>query len=232
MMKIIKKMITMLIQIQSIKWIASIVIFGLSTIACASNNTTNNTNDQLSLYGFLLAIILLGSFLALLALLVWSNYWIIKKKDFKLNLAGLLLPAGSIRGLLALLLTGSYVIFLLWGMVTKQTDGSMYTDLIDAFTVLVGTVVAFYFGGRLATPRSDNVGGSNLPIFSILLKENAKAPPVPLPGNKWVLVKDDDTKRNTDTPASLNEGDTVEIGGRYAPDYQVNDLPKGKSKDS
>ena len=68
---------------------------------------------------------------------------------------GLGLPRGSIRGMLALWMVGSYLLFLAFapalakaGEFTKEIVESVMT----AFGPLVGAVLAFYFAGRSAAP--------------------------------------------------------------------------------
>lgn len=98
-------------------------------------------------------------------------------------LKGLGLPEGSIRGLIALLVIGSFIIFLFFGkpvvstvtlepmilngavvldlsnpdapipIMTTKTDTTLYTTVITAFGTLTGAIAGFYFGGRSAEPR-------------------------------------------------------------------------------
>ena len=68
---------------------------------------------------------------------------------------GLGLPRGSIRGMLALWMVGSYLFFLVFApaLATISTfDKDVVEQVLTAFGPLVGAVLAFYFAGRSATP--------------------------------------------------------------------------------
>ena len=80
------------------------------------------------------------------------------------------LPRGSIRGMLALLAVGSFVIVLTLGGETNETtttnqDGSTTTvthrvigpfeQVVTAFGTLTGAIIGFYFGGRSSGSNPD-----------------------------------------------------------------------------
>ena len=67
---------------------------------------------------------------------------------------GLGLPRGSIRGMLALWMVGSYLLFLVFAPILATTTSSenVVDQVLTAFGPLVGAVLAFYFAGRSATP--------------------------------------------------------------------------------
>ena len=68
---------------------------------------------------------------------------------------GLGLPRGSIRGMLALWMVGSYLLFLVFAptlATTEQFSEDVVESVMTAFGPLVGAVLAFYFAGRTATP--------------------------------------------------------------------------------
>ena len=68
---------------------------------------------------------------------------------------GLGLPRGSIRGMLALWMVGSYLLFLVFAPALAATAGfdeGVVQSVMTAFGPLVGAVLAFYFAGRSATP--------------------------------------------------------------------------------
>ena len=69
------------------------------------------------------------------------------------DLRGLGLRRGSVRGLLALLVVGSTVNFLLFG---AEVATSNFTEIMAALSTLSGSVVGFYFGGRTATTAPAN----------------------------------------------------------------------------
>ena len=62
---------------------------------------------------------------------------------------GLGLPRGSVRSMLALLIVGSTINFLLFG---SEVAGEHFTEILAALGALTGSVVGFYFGGRTAAP--------------------------------------------------------------------------------
>ena len=66
------------------------------------------------------------------------------------ELRGLNLPRGSIRGLLALLAVGSFVIVMVLG---APVLGSSFDTVLAAFGTLTGSIIGFYFGNRGATPQ-------------------------------------------------------------------------------
>lgn len=63
-------------------------------------------------------------------------------------LKGLALPEGSIRGLIAFLVVGAFVIFVFFGRRSFGESEDLYTTVLTAFATLTGTVAGFYFGGR------------------------------------------------------------------------------------
>ncbi len=67
------------------------------------------------------------------------------------RLRGLNLPNGSIRSMMALLIVGSFVNFLIFGAPLIQ-DTATSTNIITAFGTLSGSVIGFYFGSRTSAP--------------------------------------------------------------------------------
>ena len=65
------------------------------------------------------------------------------------ELRGLGLPRGSIRSMLALVIVGSTVNFLLFG---EALAGSHFSEMLTALSTLSAAIIGFYFGGRTATP--------------------------------------------------------------------------------
>ncbi len=68
---------------------------------------------------------------------------------------GLGLPRGSIRGMLALWMVGSYLLFLVFAptlATTEKFSEDVVESVMTGFGPLVGAVLAFYFAGRSATP--------------------------------------------------------------------------------
>lgn len=70
--------------------------------------------------------------------------WIGKSRKTKIEeLRGLNLPRGSIRGMLALLSIGSFLIFLVLGH-----NAANFSEVVTALGTLTGTMTGFYFGNR------------------------------------------------------------------------------------
>ena len=67
-------------------------------------------------------------------------------------LKGLALPQGSIRGLIAFLIVGGFVIFVFFGKEAVDKD-DLYTTVLASFGTLTGAVTGFYFGGRGSEAR-------------------------------------------------------------------------------
>ena len=66
------------------------------------------------------------------------------------ELRGLNLPRGSVRAILALVIIGSFVIFLVFMPFVSGEANSLDKALV-AFGTLSGAVSGFYFGGRTGT---------------------------------------------------------------------------------
>lgn len=66
------------------------------------------------------------------------------------NLKGLNLPEGSIRGMLALLSVGSFIIVLVLGHGIPEMKDH-FDQVVTAFGTLTGAVIGFYFGNRGST---------------------------------------------------------------------------------
>ncbi len=82
---------------------------------------------------------------------------------YRLQIRGLGLPNGSLRGLMALLILGSAVNFFLFG---QAVSGEYFGEVLAALSTLSVAVVSFYFAGRAATKspeeqQSRTRGGEN-----------------------------------------------------------------------
>ena len=100
--------------------------------------------------GALLTVILVGFPL--------YSYWIGKSKSGKCpELKGLNLPAGSIRGMLALMSVGSFVILLVLGPGAPEMK-EYFDKALAAFGTLTGAIIGFYFGSR-GTAAQDGTAG-------------------------------------------------------------------------
>ena len=118
------------------------------------------------------AILGLGaSVLFVYALTMWRT-WCWKRTNKKPRLKGLALPEGYIRGLLAFLIVGAFIILLLFGKgpltteirvtddmaktITITPDPSLYTAVMASLGTLAAAVVGFYFGGRVTQQAQDS----------------------------------------------------------------------------
>ena len=79
------------------------------------------------------------------------------KREKSAPLKGLNLPEGSVRSMLALIIVGTFVIFLVLG-----DDVGHFQKIVSAFGTLTGAVLGFYFGNRATTtqPNTAGTGGS------------------------------------------------------------------------
>ena len=72
------------------------------------------------------------------------------KRDKSAPLRGLNLPQGSVRSMLALLVVGTFVIFLILGHEVDKFD-----SVVTAFGTLTGAVIGFYFAHRGAEKQRE-----------------------------------------------------------------------------
>ena len=75
------------------------------------------------------------------------------------ELRGLNLPRGSIRAMLALLVVGTFMNFLVFG--GSAFDGETFDKILAALVGLTGSVIGFYFGGRSAAPAPSELSGGS-----------------------------------------------------------------------
>ena len=149
-----------------------------------ANSTANNVNasgadsmdkmNECSECGLsMMTCVGLGAFAILLLVIIVTTFWVYIR-TCKLpvsSLRGLLLPNGTIRSILALLIVGSYIIFTIFGYsfifdIYKSSNASIdvgaittiYQTIITAFTGLSAAVIGFYFGARAATPSPALLG--------------------------------------------------------------------------
>ena len=81
--------------------------------------------------------------------IVWPILAAVKTVDASESRA-LSLPRGSVRAILALVIVGSFVIFLVF--MPFLDDLEHLDKALVAFGTLSGAVTGFYFGGRTASP--------------------------------------------------------------------------------
>ena len=74
-------------------------------------------------------------------------------KEDTSNLRGLNMPRGSLRGMLALLVVGSFVNVLVLG---GPVLGDSFEIVVSAFGALTGSIIGFYFGSRSAGQKGSN----------------------------------------------------------------------------
>ena len=82
-------------------------------------------------------------------------------KSTKENVRGLGLPSGSIRGMVALVIIGSMINFLLFGHHCLEKEE--FDSVLDTITTLSVAVVAFYFANRtsIQKPPTDPANSGN-----------------------------------------------------------------------
>lgn len=97
-----------------------------------------------------------------LPLLVAQSVWLVlvgvgaplasrlSAKTRESELRALNLPRGSIRAVLALLVVGTFMNFLVFG--GPAFGGEVFDKILAALVGLTGSVIGFYFGGRSAAP--------------------------------------------------------------------------------
>ncbi|MBE8182802.1 MAG: hypothetical protein HAW61_04695 [Candidatus Portiera sp.] len=105
---------------------------------------------------------------SIIGALCLGNYILVARKDELMGeVRGLGLVRGSVRSILALFIVGSYINFAIYGYpliselmevnassnnaAFRSVEG-VYGNILSALTGITGSVIGFYFGGRLATP--------------------------------------------------------------------------------
>ncbi len=119
--------------------------------------------------------VLVGVLLLIYAVAVWRT-WNWEQGSKEPPLKGLALPDGSIRGMIAFLLVGAFILFIFFGNdvlsstsqetktydangkiveTTTTVDTTLFTTVLTAFGTLTGAVAGFYFGGRGSQARDE-----------------------------------------------------------------------------
>ena len=94
----------------------------------------------------MIPLITAESILLLVVLVILPIYSVRKTKNrTDILLKGLGLPQGSVRSMLALIVVGSFVIFLVFGGSALSANGR-FSEIVAALTGIAGTIVGFYFG--------------------------------------------------------------------------------------
>jgi hypothetical protein len=117
---------------------------------------------------------MVGILLLIYAVAVWrTRNW--EQGSREPPLKGLALPEGSIRGMIAFLLVGAFIMFIFFGNgvlsspqetqkydangklveTTTTVDTTLFTTVLTAFGTLTGAVAGFYFGGRGSQVRDE-----------------------------------------------------------------------------
>lgn len=89
--------------------------------------------------------------LLIVAILYPLIAWFVEKRYFNdhSNLRALNLPRGSVRGILALVIVGSFILMLVFG---GNVFGEKFETVVAALGSLSAAVIGFYFGARVASP--------------------------------------------------------------------------------
>jgi len=86
-------------------------------------------------------------FIVILLLPFCAVFWAKRADKSGIELKGLALPKGSVRSMLALVVVGSLVIFLVFGAAAMpEKMESRFTEIVAALTGIAGTIIGFYFG--------------------------------------------------------------------------------------
>ena len=102
-------------------------------------------NQLLWAEGILLVVVLV--------LMPIYSYCVAKWQSVEIKeLRGLNMPRGSIRGMLALMSVGSFIIVLVFG---SEIPEMRFEQVVTAFGTLTGAVIGFYFGARSATAKRE-----------------------------------------------------------------------------
>jgi hypothetical protein len=129
--------------------------------------------------------VLAAILVAIYATALWrTQLW--TQGSSKPALKGLALPEGSIRGLIAFLVVGAFVIFVFFGR-RAVDDDDLFTTVLTAFGTLTGSVTGFYFGGRASQAASEAQGGTeegDRRRPKVPEGDQADAPPVEMEGNQ------------------------------------------------
>ena len=109
--------------------------------------------------GNIIPLLIAEGILLVVALLVLPAYAALKARTGDdVELKGLGLPKGSIRSMLALIVVGSFVVFLIFGASALPKDSSRFNEIVAALTGVAGTVIGFYFGSG-GSGSSGGTGG-------------------------------------------------------------------------
>ena len=78
------------------------------------------------------------------------------------EIRGLNLARGSVRALIALLIIGIFVVFLVLGSPHFQNSAA-FDNIVTALAALSGSVTGFYFGARAATSSPESSNDQEMP---------------------------------------------------------------------
>ncbi len=117
------------------------------------------TQDKLSqcednLYGYYLAFLLVILIGYPIISLLFFKY--IKNGSDIPKLKGLGLPEGSIRGMIAISIIGSFLMALIFGLLSNCISSDKLSTVLTGFGSLSGAVIGFYFGSRSSEQKKGN----------------------------------------------------------------------------
>lgn len=137
---------------KSLSWLCmiTVAILAWSAFAQEGQDTPNQTQNPDSLLWSSPLVLVECVWLVLIGIGVPMYSWCVGKPcKNSSDLRGLNMPRGSIRGILALLVVGSFVNVLILG---GPALGQHFEVVVSAFGALTGSIIGFYFGSRNATP--------------------------------------------------------------------------------
>ena len=106
--------------------------------------------------------LLVAEAILLVTVLILMPLYSIYVSRGKQNLKGLSLPEGSIRGMLALISVGSFILFLVIGAGVAEI-AEQFDTVVTSFGTLSGAIIGFYFGNRgSAAASSRSEGGQSV----------------------------------------------------------------------
>ena len=130
---------------------------GERVVAVAEDNPSdrelNGSQDGFPVALFVAEALLLSVVLLLYPVICWvrsfrftdSDADVVGKKSMEKEMRGLYLPRGSVRAMLALIVIGTFIVYLVF-------SDSKDENVIAVFGTLSAGIIGFYFGSRSSSP--------------------------------------------------------------------------------